>query len=385
MTPPGLHPVLEQTAGALLVLVVLLDVFMTVLYARIGTGILSRLLGRSVWRVFRTLGTPFGPRSGKLLSFCGPTILVALVVMWTFLLMLGTGLIMHPYLGTSVRTSSGPTPTDFVSALYSGGISVSIIGSSNFVPETVAFRLFYLFNSIVGVSVVSLTLTYLMQIYNALQARNTLGLRIHTLTGCTQDAAVLVAGAGPSGHFDSGYTNLASIAADLVAAKEAHHFYPVLFYFRFSSPFYSAAAFTTVALDSVSLIRSALNREQFGWLQRSAAVNQLWDGSLMLVGILETAFLHGGVPRPVPPDADTRQRWRGRYFAALRAFEEAGIATAADPQGGAEAYIALRTQWCNRIQKLAHSMLHSMNEIDPAGSALQPHAAEPPRPVQRAS
>ncbi len=374
---------LEQIAGSLLVCLVLLDVFMTVLYARIGSGILSRLLGQSVWRSFRAAARPFVRHRGTILSFCGPVILVLLVVLWTFLLMLGTGMVMHPYLGTSVRTSSGPTPTDFVSALYAGGNSVSIIGSSSFNPETAPLRLFFLFNSIVGVSLVSLTLTYLMQIYNALQRRNTLGLRIHTLTGCTADAADLVAAVGPAGHFDSGYTDLSAIASDVVAAKEAHHFYPVLFYFRFSSPYYSASAFTIVTLDAVSLIRSALDQKQFGWLQRSAAVTQLWEGSLMLIKILESAFLQGGVPNPAPPDERAKQRWRARYRSALRQMEDAGIAITADPESGAETYIALRTEWCTRIEKLAASMLYSMEEIDPAGSV--PAASDPRVPSKMAS
>jgi len=41
--------VAEQVAGALLMAVVLLDVFLTVLYARIGTGIISTRLARATW------------------------------------------------------------------------------------------------------------------------------------------------------------------------------------------------------------------------------------------------------------------------------------------------------------------------------------------------
>jgi hypothetical protein len=83
-------------------------------------------------------------------------------------LVFGAGLIMHPKLGTAVRSSSGQTPTDFVTAIYVGGSSISILGSSNFEPETKGFRMLFLLGAIVGVSTVSLTLTYLMQVYGAL-------------------------------------------------------------------------------------------------------------------------------------------------------------------------------------------------------------------------
>jgi len=64
---------LEQTIGAALVLFILVDVFLTVLYARIGAGVFSPRLARVIWRTFRGAARPFGPRAGKLLSFCGPT------------------------------------------------------------------------------------------------------------------------------------------------------------------------------------------------------------------------------------------------------------------------------------------------------------------------
>ena len=45
-------PALEQLLGALLMLLVLADVYLTVLYARVGTGIISEKLARVVWRFF---------------------------------------------------------------------------------------------------------------------------------------------------------------------------------------------------------------------------------------------------------------------------------------------------------------------------------------------
>ena len=61
----------------------------------------------------------------------------------------------------------------------------------------------------------------------------------------------------PRGEFDKGL--LAEAAAEVAAVKEAHHFYPVLFYFRFAEPIYAASRFGLVTLDAVSLIRSALS------------------------------------------------------------------------------------------------------------------------------
>ena len=103
-------------------------------------------------------------------------------------------------------------------------------------------------NSFVGMTMISLTLTYLMQIYNALQRRNTLALAVHEATGETGDAADLIGAVGPRGNFSNGYTHLAQLAAEMRVVKESHHFYPVLVYFRFNEPYYTLSRLTTARL-----------------------------------------------------------------------------------------------------------------------------------------
>src|SRR4051812_6368292 len=137
---------LEPLAGAVVLAITLLDVFLTVLYARAGTGLLAPRLMRLVWRVFRGLA---GGRHAGILSFCGPVQLVLLVLMWAVLLALGAGLVIHPALGTGVESSSGSTDTDFITALFVGGSSMSIVGSSGYSPTSAGYKLLFLFNSIV--------------------------------------------------------------------------------------------------------------------------------------------------------------------------------------------------------------------------------------------
>jgi hypothetical protein len=360
--------VLEQIAGGLLVCLILVDVFLTVLYARIGTGILSPRLARAVWYVFRLLACRAGSRRGKVLSVCGPTILVLLLGMWALGLTLGTALILHPHLGKAITSSSGKTDTGFITALFAGGSSIAIVGASNYTPQSGWFKLFYLFNSLVGMSVVSLTLTYLMQIYTALQRRNSAALSVHIGSGKIADAAKLLAGIGPQGRFETGITVLAGLADDLANVKEAHHFYPVLFYFRFEQPFYSVSRMTTVALDTVTLIRAALDNNHYRWFIDSGAVSDTWESSMLLLRTLEEAFLGRDLPEPAAPDPDTRDQWRRRFWDAVRTLHAANIDLAPNLELAADTYVALRSQWNPHISNLGPSMLYSSEEIDPAST-----------------
>jgi hypothetical protein len=163
----------EPLSGASLMAVVLGDVFLTVLYARAGTGIISDRLAKVIWLALRRVS--WG--DGRLLSFCGPCIVVALLLTWSMLLALGAALIVHPQLGTTITNTNQDTPTDFVTAIYVAGSSLSIVGGSNFAPQSAGTKLLFLLNSVIGTSVISLTITYLMQIYGALRSRNSLCLR----------------------------------------------------------------------------------------------------------------------------------------------------------------------------------------------------------------
>jgi hypothetical protein len=123
------------------------------------------------------------------------------MLMWGVLLALGSGLVIHPALGTAIESSTGTTDTDFVTALFVGGSSMSIVGASDYGPTSPGYKLLFLFNSLVGMAVTSLTITYLMQVYSALRSRNTLGLMMHVQSGETGDAAELLARWGPRGRF----------------------------------------------------------------------------------------------------------------------------------------------------------------------------------------
>jgi hypothetical protein len=352
---------LELLAGGIVLALTLVDVFLTVLYARAGTGLLAPRLAHGVWRVFRGLA---GHRRAGILDYCGPVQLVALVLMWGVLLTLGSALVIHPALGAGVESSSGATDTDFVTALFVGGSSMSIVGASDYGPTSPGYKLLFLFDSLVGMSVTTLTLTYVMQVYTALRSRNTLGLSIQGQSGETGDAAELLVRWGPGGRFDGGYNNLSTLAGEVAAIKETHHFYPVLFYFRFQDAYYAPARILLVALDAAALVRTALDPRELGWLQQSAALAEFERASVLLLHTLGQHF-------PVHPERSVdhpqaRERWQQRYGQALLRLREAGIATRADQEAGAREYLELRAQWEPGIEALASAHAFRIDEVDAA-------------------
>jgi hypothetical protein len=185
-----------------------------------------------------------------------------------------------------------------------------------------------MFNSLVGMSVISLTLTYLTQIYNALQERNSLGLHLFLLSGMTGSGAEMLVHIAPQGRVDSGFSTLSDLASAVIQLKEMHHFYPVLLYFRFEEAHYSVSFVTSTVLDCVSLIESATDANEYAWLHSSGTVGELWSGSILLLDMIQEVFgpAKRGAPkeRTIEPDVE---QWRSPLFAKFGPLQACGYKT----------------------------------------------------------
>src|SRR5947208_828708 len=107
----GVHTALhwlEPILGLPLMLFVLVDVFLTVLYARMGTGVLSERLARVLWLAFRGVSNVVPSRRERVLVYAAPVIVLSVLAVWIMLLMLGAALVIHPNLGDAVTNGTGP-------------------------------------------------------------------------------------------------------------------------------------------------------------------------------------------------------------------------------------------------------------------------------------
>lgn len=356
--------------GAALVLLSLVDVFLTVLYIRSGTSLLSDRLARWTWRLFRVADRWVPDDRHRLMSYGGASILLLIIATWVILLVFGFALISWPNLGTGIQSPSGHTPTQLPAALYFAGANLATAGSNDLIPSTPGMRLVAVVCPLIGMSVITLTLTYLLQVYQALMRRNTFALRLHFATCRTGDAAELIAGLGAGGDFSGARADLGALANELVNLYESHHFYPMLLYFRFRDPHYALSRMTTIAMDTATLIRSALDGETYATLQNCAASTTLWEGGTHVLLEMAKVLLPGACGCPGdPPDDATAERWREHYRAAVHRMRRAGIRTERDVRAGANRYVDLRRHWDAALRSFASYMDYAPAERDPAAAA----------------
>jgi hypothetical protein len=122
------------------------------------------------------------------------------------------------------------------------------------------------------------------------------------------------------------------------------------------------------ALDTVTLLRTALDDGQYRWLKESAAVEHLGGLAAILSKTLACTFIPGAAPetRDGHEQARRHDAWCARYRAALRQLEQAGICVRPDQDAGAQQYARLRQEWDPYVARLARYMDYDMAVIDPA-------------------
>jgi hypothetical protein len=345
---------LEQIGGAALMALFLADIFLTILYARAGNGLLAPRWNRLVWTIVNAVARTADRHRATVLSFAGPLIVVSLIAFWALGLTIGAALIIRPELGTAIRPSSGDTPTDLVTALLVAGNSLSIVGGGDYAPHTTGTRLLFLLNSLIGASVLSLVLSYLVQVYSALHERSALALTVDLMTGETGDAAQMLARLGPGGDFRDATSALDNLVR-LAMTKEAHHFYPLLFYFRFREPRYAVSRICFVLLDLTALIETGLDRHKYQFLVGSAPVDSLRRSALLLLETLDRHFPTRTVPGPMQC-----QHFEENYAAATRTLAHVGI----EALPGSAGYADDRSRWDPLLRRVGPALGYAIGEIE---------------------
>lgn len=357
---------LIQVVGLGLVLLALVDIYLTVLFPRLGSSVLSFMLARSLWCLFRTVAGIMPAQRARLLAHSGSLTVTTIVVAWIALLIGGFTCLNWVGLGTGIQASEGPTPRDFWTALYYSGYAVTTLGTGDLLPKTDYYRMLMVLQSALGFATFTLTITYVLSIYAALTQRNTLALSLHHRSNDTADPIELLIRLLPDGSPINIHQSLSDMAKDLMYLVEAQHSYPILLYFRFSQTYYALPRIILLLMETATLIKSALHPEKYRFIINSAAVAEVWRGGLQLSAELSDLLFPKLHPRKYP---HLEQVWRKQFYQALERLSAEGIETVPNPEVAADRYVDLRRKWFSQLTILAEHMAYRSSEIAPTESS----------------
>jgi hypothetical protein len=204
--------------GAGLVLLMLVDVFRTLLYPH-GSGPVGRAIMRGFWLASRKL-------RGRGTLIAAPLAMAAVIGAWAALAAIGWALLYLPHLPAGFVHGAGvPQRGDFAEALYISLVTLSTVGFGEIVPAHPLLRLVVALEAVTGFGLLTATVTWILQTYPALNRRRALAHQLNLFREAAGPAGVLSLDARhAAGLLESMAGNVASVSIDLLAFHETYYF-----------------------------------------------------------------------------------------------------------------------------------------------------------------
>src|ERR1700755_806516 len=116
-------------AGAVLLALIIFDVYATVLHLSARYGPLGESRTRSAWRMARALSFRLSRANRhRLLNMVGPLLLPLLIVVYIVLLVLAFALVYYPHMPSGFHFSVPHPEAGWIDAVYFSGCTLTTIG-----------------------------------------------------------------------------------------------------------------------------------------------------------------------------------------------------------------------------------------------------------------
>lgn len=267
--------VLWTVLGAGLILLMLVDVFHTLLYPH-GSGPVSRMIMRGFWLLSKRV-------RGRASSLAAPVAMAAVIGAWAALVVVGWALLYLPHLPEGFVYEAGvPQQSDFFEAVYVSMVTLSTVGFGDVVAGSPLLRLVSASEAVTGFGLLTATVSWILQMYPALNRRRALAHQLNLFREATGPAgASSMDPRHAAGLLESLARSVASVSVDMLSFHETYYFHEV-------EPRGSLPATVVYAHHLASGAKASENRElQFAGRMLEAALEDL-------ATVLRGRFRHPG-------------------------------------------------------------------------------------------
>lgn len=356
------------TAGFVLLALIVFDIYATVLHSSARYGPVGESLNRLVWRLARGFAFRLarGPRH-KLLNMIGPLLLPLLILVYLVLLVLAFALIYYPHVPSGFTFAAARPGAGWADAIYFSGCTLTTVGYGDMSPHLTPLRFLALVEAAAGLIVISLAITYMLTVYAGLERKRAVAVSLYHQAGEGADVGGFIAHHFVEGRFYGLRDALRTVTRDLQGLHESHIDHPVIHYFHPVEVYKGTPRVLFLLLETCTVIRTALDREQNRDLRNYPEVRTLEAGvRLVLTQLVDSLDLERRARprRPTPQEAaEDERRWRRRYEQTLARLGKSGISTRDDAEQGWEEYRAQREEWESKLRRLALHLGYDWEEV----------------------
>ncbi|MBV9172820.1 MAG: two pore domain potassium channel family protein [Chloroflexi bacterium] len=332
----------QGVVGALIILAIWSDVFLTVVVPRRAprTGRLlrpSKYIVGGLWRPWRAIGLRIGSgdRREAFLGSYGALAVILLLVFWLTGLVVGFGLVFHA-LSTEIR----PEAQSLGVSMYYAGTSLLTLGFGDFVATDWPARALTLIAAATGLGIFASTITLLFTLYGSFQRREIAVVVLEAGAGAPPSGVSLLETYALAGILDDlpqVFREWQAWAAELL---DSHLAYPVLAFFRSSHDNDSWISSLGAVMDAATLVLTTIEDGPKGWAKLYRAVGGHCIEDLVYYFDLET-------DQEVGLEREEFEEARRRLARAGFRLQDADLAWAN--------FSRLRQEYAGRINALARN------------------------------
>ncbi|WP_282017993.1 ion channel [Salegentibacter mishustinae] len=242
--------------GIFILLVVLIDIFKTILYIN-GGGRLSSFTARKIWWLYFKMAR--GDGRSPILNFAGGTILMGLVGMWIFLIWTGYSLIYLSDPGSVVDSTTGEN-ADIIGKIYYVGYTLTSLGNGDLKSGSDIWRIVSNIMGMNSMIFISLGISYLLPVLQAVVDKRTLAVYIYQLGKTPEE---IIKNGYDGENFTPLYSRFQNLEAMLLKHGEHHLAYPILHYFHTNKRSHSTRL-------NLAILDEALNIQEAYKLDKSS-------------------------------------------------------------------------------------------------------------------
>ncbi|MDT5296176.1 MAG: hypothetical protein QOJ76_3056 [Acidobacteriota bacterium] len=345
------------TAGVLLLLLIIYDVYATVLHASARYGPIGENVNRAVWRLSRLVAFRASrAQRHRILNMVGPLLMPLIVVVYILLLAFAFALIYYPHMPEGFALTVTKGGSAWVDAVYFSGCTLTTLGYGDIVPRETSLRFIALLEAASGFALISLAITYLLTVYAALERARAVALSLYHQAGEGADAAGFIAHHFVEGRFYGLRDALRTSTRDIQGMLESYVEHPVISYFHPQEVYKSLPRVLFLLLETCAIIRTSLDNEENSDLRNFPEVRTLEAGVRhVLEQLVETLELERRMRRrkAFSEEAEDENRWRGRFVQTLERLTKEGIKTRDNVEASWEEYRAQREEWESKLQRLS--------------------------------
>ncbi len=238
----------------------LVDVFFTVLLYE-AFGFISSRVHRGVWHLVRgaTHGLSEGVR-GFIRSMAAPAMVPITLLVWLGSQLAGFALIFRPGLDDGSFALADEVEPSLGVAFYMSGMTLSTLGYGDVTPQTVSYQLATTTEALVGLGILTLTISYILGVYGVQSQLAALSARLRHQTQDRGHPRTLLIAHFPDGEPVDLGLHLRELHLGIIELYEGIRRYPIVYYFHSRHAYRSISFVFRCIGDMVATLRWGLPR-----------------------------------------------------------------------------------------------------------------------------